>query len=140
MRIAIELARKAYDAGEIPVGCVITDPNGNIVSSAHNETSKNCLYHAEILAINRALSTSKRLDGHILYVTLEPCPLCAAAISLAHIETLYYGARDNKMGAIESCLHHFEKAFHHTPQVYGGIHEKECGEFLTQFFEKKRQS
>ena len=136
---AIELAKKAYESDEIPVGCVIVAPTGDIISSAHNETSKNCLYHAEILAITRALNTSRRLDGHILYVTLEPCPLCAAAIALAHIETLYYGARDFKTGAVESCQCYFHQSFcHHTPQVYGGIHEKECGALLTNFFQDKR--
>ena len=142
MLSAIELARLARDCDEVPVGCVITDPDGIIIASAHNETSKNVLHHAEMLAITRAMQASrqKRLDGHILYVTLEPCSLCAAAISLAHIHTLYYGAHDLKAGAVNSCQCYFEQDFcHHKPQVYGGIHEEECGELLTQFFQNKRQ-
>ena len=142
MLIAIELAKIARDCDEIPVGCVIVAPSGDIIARAHNETSSNVLHHAEMLAINRALRASrqKRLDGHILYVTLEPCPLCAAAISLAHIHTLYYGARDSKAGAVESCQCYFQQDFcHHKPQVYGGIHEEECSSLLTQFFQSKRQ-
>lgn len=144
---ALQLCHEAMRIDEIPVGCVITDSHDVILAEAHNETSQNFLHHAEFLAIQRALaipradgSPRKRLDGHHLYVTLEPCSFCAAAIALTRIHSIYYGARDQKMGAIESSSNFFEQAIcHHKPLIYGGIHGDESSQLLQSFFQKKRQ-
>lgn len=142
MKEALKECRAALVRGEIPVGCVITDARGVILARAHNETGDNPLHHAEILAIERALSskTSKsRLDGCALYVTLEPCALCAAAISLVRVARLYFGAWDEKMGAVESNLHLFDqKTCHHKPEIVGGICERESAALLKEFFAQKR--
>ena len=143
MQRALELARTAAAAGEVPVGCVITDADGAIVAEARNETLalSDPTAHAELLAIRRAgeLLGSQRLSGCDLYVTLEPCTMCAAAISFARLRRLYFGASDEKGGAVESGVRFFRQpTCHHTPEVYGGIGESEAQQLLKQFFAARR--
>ena len=143
--LAIREARLAGKRGEIPVGAVIIEAKtGNVLAKAGNliEQNKDPTAHAEILAIRAAsrLIGSPRLINCDLYVTLEPCPMCAAAISFARIRRLYFGAFDKKSGGIE----HGPKIYshptcHHIPEVYGGINETVCGLLLKRFFLKKRK-
>ena len=144
MARALELAREAAAAGEVPVGAVITAPTGAIVSEARNRTRADLdpTAHAEMLAIRAACAAvgSERLVGHDLHVTLEPCPMCAAAISFARIGRLYYGAPDPKSGGVENGARLFSLATcHHRPEVYGGIAEHEAGAVLRDFFQDRRE-
>ena len=142
MPIAIDEAKKAEDRGEIPVGALI-EINGKVISSAGNRTRelKDPTAHAEILAIRNACSIlgDERLIGANLYVTLEPCPMCAAAISHARIANLYYGASDIKSGGVNQgpCIFNHPQS-HHKPEVYDGISETECKKLLLDFFKQKR--
>lgn len=143
MKIALDEARAAAMRGEVPVGAVVLDANGKIVAQAGNRTRElnDPTAHAEILAIRAACEKTgnERLPDHSLYVTLEPCAMCAAAISLARIKRLYYGASDPKSGGVEQGARVFEAAqCHHRPEVYAGIAEKECSQILSAFFTKKR--
>ena len=141
MALALELARQAMAEGEVPVGCVIVK-DGAVVGEGRNrrETARTALGHAEIEAIARACRTlgGWRLTGCTLYVTLEPCPMCAGAIVNARIPVLYYGARDDKAGCCGSVLNLFEERFNHHPRIYGGLLEEECTALLQQFFQKLR--
>ena len=142
MTIALEQARAAAAGGEVPVGCVIVR-DGAVIASAGNRTvgDRDPTAHAEMLAIRQAASAtgSERLSGCDLYVTLEPCAMCAAAISFARIRRLYYGAADPKGGAVASGVRLFEAATcHHRPEVYSGIAESEAGELLREFFRARR--
>ena len=141
MRAALELAKEAFDAGEVPVGCVITR-GGQIVGRGRNrrEGAKNALAHAEIEAINDACTrlSGWRLWECTLYVTLEPCPMCAGAIVNARIPRVVYGASDSKCGAVRSVCGLFDMGFNHHPTVEAGILEGECGALLTEFFQKLR--
>ena len=142
MELALVEARKAAAAGEVPVGCVIVR-NGEVVARAHNRTlrDRDPTAHAEMLAIRDAAGRlgSERLVGCDLYVTLEPCPMCAAAISFAHIRRLYYGTADPKGGAVESGVRYFaDPSCHHRPEVYGGLGEREAAELLRGFFAERR--
>lgn len=137
MRRALELAREAAAAGEVPVGCVIVR-NGQVVGRGRNrrEERQSTASHAEMEAIaqaNRALG-SWRLDECELYVTLEPCPMCAGAILNARIPRVFYGARDEAMGACGGVLNLFMEPFPNRPALVGGILEDECREMLTAFF------
>lgn len=137
MRQALLLARQAAAAGEVPVGCVIVR-DGEIVGRGRNrrEEKHSALSHAEMEAIaqaNRALG-SWRLEGCELYVTLEPCPMCAGAILNARIPRVYYGARDAVMGACGGVLNLFMEDFPHLPALVGGILDEECGAVLGAFF------
>lgn len=141
MKEALNLARQAADAGEVPVGCVIVR-NGEIVGRGRNrrEGDKSALAHAELEAIQDAC---KRLGGWrlwecTLYVTLEPCPMCAGAIVNARIPRVVYGASDAKCGAVKSVCSLFEMKFNHHPAVESGILEEECAALLTEFFQKLR--
>lgn len=139
---ALSLARKAAATGEVPIGAVIVK-DGKIIATAHNltETNNDPTAHAELLAIRSACETLKtpRLEGCDLYVTLEPCAMCAAAISFARIRRVYYGAADEKGGGVEHGARFFSQpTCHHKPEVYGGISEQECGELLTAFFRDRR--
>ncbi|MGI6085091.1 MAG: nucleoside deaminase, partial [Acetivibrionales bacterium] len=130
MEEAIIEARKAFEIGEIPVGAVIVY-KGEIIARGHNlrEKNNNALAHAEIIVINEACKklNSWRLDNCELYVTLEPCPMCAGAIVNARIGTVYYGAYDSKGGACGSVVDLFKKgSFNHSPTVYAGIMEEAC--------------
>ena len=138
---ALALAAEAAAEGEVPVGCVIVR-NGEIVGRGRNrrETEKTALGHAEIEAIYDA---NKNLGGWrlwecTLYVTLEPCPMCAGAIINARIPRVVYGASDAKCGAAGSVCSLFSMAFNHHPEVESGILEEECGALLTEFFQKLR--
>ena len=141
MDAALELAREAAREGEVPVGCVIVC-NGQIVGRGRNrrETGKTALGHAEIEAIAQACETlgGWRLWHCTLYVTLEPCPMCAGAIVNARIPRVVYGASDSKNGACGSVCDLFGMDFNHRPQVDKGIREEECGRLLTEFFQDLR--
>ena len=141
MAEALKLAREAFDEGEVPVGCVIVRGE-EIVGRGRNrrEGVKNALAHAEIEAINDAC---RRLGGWrlwecTLYVTLEPCPMCAGAIVNARIPRVVYGASDQKCGAVRSVCALFDMKFNHHPSVEAGVLEEECGALLTEFFQKLR--
>jgi tRNA(adenine34) deaminase len=142
MANALEEARAAGARGEVPVGCVVVR-DGTIVARAGNRTiaDHDPTAHAELIAIRAAASTlgSERLADCDLYVTLEPCAMCAAAMSFARIRRLYFGAADAKGGAVENGVRFFAApTCHHRPEVYGGINESECGELLKSFFQARR--
>ena len=141
MARALALAEEAAAAGEVPVGCVIVR-RGEIVGEGRNrrEERQATASHAEMEAIaqaNAALGTW-RLDDCELYVTLEPCPMCAGAIINARIDELHYGVREEKSGCCGSVLNLFEERFNHHPRVYGHILEEECAGLLQEFFENLR--
>jgi tRNA(adenine34) deaminase len=142
MEIALEEARAAGERGEVPVGCVLVR-GGEIIACAGNRTvaDRDPTAHAEMIAIRdaaRALS-SERLEDCDLYVTLEPCAMCAGALSFARIRRLYYGAADPKGGAIENGVKFFASpTCHHRPQVYGGLAEAAAGDLLKRFFKDRR--
>lgn len=136
---ALALARTAADLGEVPIGAVVVGPDGRIIGEAHNLTRarKDPTAHAEMLAIQQATQAlqSERLVGCDLYVTLEPCPMCAAAISFARLRRLYYGAADPKGGGVEHGPRVFSHATcHHVPEIYPGLAERESGALLERFF------
>ncbi len=143
MRRALELARQAQAEGEIPVGAVIAR-NGEIVAEGRNdrERAHSALGHAEIRAIDAACRRLGRwrLNDCELYVTLEPCPMCAGAIINARIGRLIYGAFDNKMGACGGRVHLFKCGFNHTPQIECGFMEEECAAVMREFFKKIRDT
>ena len=138
MRQALSLAREAADAGEVPVGCVIADEDGQIIGRGRNrrEEKQSVSSHAEMEAMaqaNEALGTW-RLDDCELYVTLEPCPMCAGAILNARIPRVFYGARDPAFGACGGVLNLFMEDFPHRPALVGGILGEECRGVLADFF------
>ena len=141
MREALELAREAAADGEVPVGCVIAR-NGQIVGRGRNrrEKGKSALAHAEIEAINEACETlgGWRLWECDLFVTLEPCPMCAGAIVNARIPRVVYGASDDKCGAVRSVCALFDMRFNHHPAVEAGLLEEECAALLQEFFKNLR--
>ena len=141
MDAALELAREAARDGEVPVGCVIVRGD-RIVGRGRNrrETGKTALGHAEIEAIDEACRTlgGWRLWECTLYVTLEPCPMCAGAIVNARIPRVVYGASDDKCGACGSVCDLFSMDFNHHPQVVKGVREEECAQLLTEFFKELR--
>lgn len=140
MSLAIEEARLAYKEDEVPVGAIIVR-NGEIIARAHNtrEQDKNPLYHAEIKAIDEACKKlgGWRLVGCTLYVTLEPCPMCAGAIINSRIERVVYGAQDNKAGAFGTMINLTDYPLF-KPQIIGGILKDECSLLLSSFFKNKR--
>ena len=141
MGLALELAKEAFAAGEVPVGCVIVS-DGQVVGTGRNrrETEKTALGHAEIEAIENACKTlgGWRLWKATLYVTLEPCPMCAGAIINARIPRVVFGAEDAKCGACGSVCDLFSMDFNHHPQVDKGIREEEAKALLTDFFQNLR--
>ena len=141
MTEALKLAKEAFDDGEVPVGCVVTRGE-EIVGRGRNrrETGKSALAHAEIEAISEACRNlgGWRLWECTLYVTLEPCPMCAGAIINARIPRVVYGAGDQKCGAVRSVCGLFDMSFNHHPKVEYGILEEECAGLLTEFFQKLR--
>jgi len=142
MDLALSEARAAAAAGEVPVGCVIVRRDA-VVATAFNRTiaDRDPTAHAEMLAIRAAAAAigAERLTDSDLYVTLEPCAMCAAAMSFARIRRLYYGAADPKGGAVENGVRFFGAATcHHRPEVYGGIGEAEASELLKDFFRARR--
>lgn len=144
MNAAIVAAKAAFKRGEVPVGAAIANSDGKLIAAEGNRIREWCdpTAHAEMLVIRQAckLLQNERLPGYRLYVTLEPCPMCAAAISLARIERLYYALSDPKSGGVESELGIFTQAqCHHRPEVYSGIAEREARQLLQRFFEELRQ-
>lgn len=142
MALAFDEARAAAARGEVPVGAVVTR-DGVVLARAGNRTLelKDPTAHAEILALRLACEAigSERLIGCDLHVTLEPCPMCAAAISFARIRRLYFGASDPKGGAVENGVRLYASpTCHHQPEVYGGLRESEAAELLRRFFQGRR--
>lgn len=141
---ALDEAKKAATRGEIPVGAVIVDGRTReVIARAGNRTEKDkdATAHAEMLAIRQASQKlgAPRLTDCDLYVTLEPCPMCAAAISLARLRRVYFGAYDSKGGGVEHGPRIFSHVTcHHKPEIYGGLEEKACGNILKDFFKDKR--
>ncbi|MEP3787023.1 nucleoside deaminase [Ascidiaceihabitans sp.] len=144
MDIALEEAKAAAARGEVPVGAVVVDTSGQVVAQAGNRTRElhDPTAHAEILAIRSACvaAGTDRLPGHDLYVTLEPCPMCAAAISNARIARLYFGADDPKSGGVGVGAKVFSHAqCHHAPEIYDGIGAQASATLLRAFFQAKRE-
>jgi tRNA(adenine34) deaminase len=142
MDLALEEARMAGGRGEVPVGCVIVR-GGKVVASAGNRTlaERDPTAHAEIVAIRAASATlgTERLADCDLYVTLEPCAMCAGAVAFARIRRLYYGVPDAKGGAVDNGVKFFASpSCHHRPEVYGGMAEAEAGALLKGFFQERR--
>ena len=142
MQFALEEARAAASRGEVPVGCAIVR-GGEVIARTGNRTiaDKDPTAHAELLALRAAAKAlgAERLVDCDLYVTLEPCAMCAAAMSFARIRRLYFGAADPKGGAVEHGVRFFASpTCHHRPDVYGGIDEAACGEVLREFFAARR--
>ena len=143
MGSALIEARKAAEAGEVPVGAVLVDPRGEIVARAGNRTRRDSdpTAHAEILVIRAAAAAlgQERLGGYTLYVTLEPCAMCAGALAHARISRVVYGAADPKSGGTDHGARVFSHAqSHHRPEVIGGISEDDCAALLRNFFAQKR--
>ena len=142
MDLALKAAETARKSGEVPIGCVIV-LNNEVIATAGNRTltDRDPTAHAEVLAIREATKVigSERLVGCDLYVTLEPCTMCAGAISLARIRRLYYGAADSKGGAVESGVRFFASpTCHHVPEVYPAVGESEAATLLREFFKARR--
>ena len=142
MRRALVLAEEAAEKDEVPIGCVIVY-DGKIIAEASNsrEIDKSATHHAEILAIERACAAlgGWRLPNTTLYVTLEPCPMCAGAVIHARIPRVVFGAYDKRFGALGSLTDLSVMEFNHKPSVTGGVMEEECRTVLTEYFRKKRQ-
>jgi len=144
MMAALAQARAAFEADEVPVGAVITHhPSGAIIAAAHNQTEQrqDCTAHAEMLAIAAAQKHlgQKSLGDCDIWVTLEPCAMCAGALAHARIRRIYYGAADEKGGAVDNGPHIFNQpTTHHKPEIYGGLSQSESAALLKRFFESKR--
>lgn len=145
MSLALEEAKQAAALGEVPVGAVLVNAAGKIIASAGNRMrqTNDPTAHAEILVIRKSAEIigNERLTGCDIYVTLEPCTMCAGAIAHARIRRLYYGASDEKAGAVDSGVRFFDQpSCHHHPEVYGGIGEGPSSQLLRDFFEMRRNS
>ena len=143
MRHALDLAAEAAARGEVPVGAVVLDAQGLIFAAAANRTlaDRDPSAHAEMLAVRAACARlgTERLVGYDLYVTLEPCAMCAAVISFARLRRLYFGAGDPKMGAVEHGPRLYaQPTCHHAPEIYGGIGEAEARALMVDFFRARR--
>ena len=142
MAKALSLAREAAAEGEIPVGCVIVSPSGEVIGRGRNrrESGRDATAHAEIEAIRQACRAvgNWRLEGCTLYVTLEPCPMCAGAVINARIPAVVYGAREEKSGSCGSVIDLFSENYGFRPRVYGGVRREECAALLRVFFEQRR--
>jgi tRNA(adenine34) deaminase len=142
MDMALAQARAAGEAGEVPVGCIVVR-DGAVIARAGNRTlaARDPTAHAELVAIREAASAlgSERLDGCDLYVTLEPCAMCAGAVAFARIRRLYYGAADPKGGAVQNGVQFFASpTCHHRPEVYGGLAEADASALLKEFCQARR--
>ena len=142
MREALKLAREAQMAGEVPVGAVVVCKE-KIIACARNEreTSGDPTAHAEVLALRRAAEAlgTRRLEGCTLYVTLEPCPMCAGALINSRMKTVYYGAPDPKAGSCGSLINLFALPYNHQPALVSGVLEQECADILRNFFRELRK-
>lgn len=143
MDLALAQARAGAERGEVPIGAVIVDEGGNVIAATTNrvEQDKDPTGHAELLAIREAAARvgAPRLVNCDLYVTLEPCPMCAQAIAFARLRRVYFGASDPKGGGIENGPRIFDQpTCHHRPEVYGGIGESEAADLLRGFFRARR--
>lgn len=144
MRRALALAGRCLETGDVPVGCVIVDGEGRVVGEGWNrrEADSSAVAHAEVEAITAACRTLGRwrLDGCTLYVTLEPCPMCAGAILNARIAAVRYGAKEPLSGCCGSVLNLFEERFGHRPRIYGGLLADDCAALLREFFHNVRRN
>lgn len=142
MQKAIELANHAAEHGEVPVGCVITDPDGNIIGRGRNrrEETSDATAHAEMEAIRQACAHvgDWRLEDCTLFVTLEPCPMCTGAIIQSRIPRIVFGAREPLTGSCGSVIDLFRENYGHSPAVYPGVLGDECREMMRSFFRDKR--
>ena len=143
MREALALAEQCLDTDDVPVGCVVVSPEGEIIGRGRNrrEECRDAAAHAEMEAIGQACEHmgSWRLTGCALYVTLEPCPMCAGAILNARISEVWYGAREEKTGCCGSVINLFAEGFPYKAAVRGGLLEGECRELLQEFFRRRRE-
>ena len=141
MQQALELAQRGADLGEVPVGALVVK-DGEVIARAHNEREllPDATAHAEVLAIRRACAAlgSNRLSGCTLYVTLEPCPMCAGALAAARVDRVVFGAYDARGGACGSMLRIQKYPLYFMPEFRGGVMAEECAAALTEFFAKKR--
>ena len=142
MALALDLARQAAESGEVPVGCIIVDADGKVIGKGCNtrEETRSALGHAELTAIDEACKFlgDWRLTDCTLYVTLEPCPMCAGAMINARIGTIVYGAKEENFGSCGFIINLFSENYGHKPAIFGGVLAKECAEILKSFFSKKR--
>ena len=142
MNKALGLAREAYEADEVPVGCVVVGKDGNIIGTGRNRREENAdaTSHAELEAIREACAAAGdwRLSDCSIFVTLEPCPMCAGGIINSRIPRVIFGAKDENTGSCGSVINLFEERYGHKPAVYGGVMADECSEILRSFFENKR--
>ena len=142
MRLALELAKEAAENGEVPVGCVIVDADGNVIGKGRNRRieKNDATAHAEMEAIREASAYLHdwRLDGCTLVVTLEPCPMCAGAIIMSRVSTLVFGAREALTGSVGSVIDLFSEKYGHSPAVFTGVLGDSCAALLHDFFTGKR--
>lgn len=144
MDLAFSQAKIAEDQGEVPIGAIVVDPEGNVIGTGYNrrELDEDSTQHAEMMAIRQACAKleSWRLVGCSLFVTLEPCPMCAGAIINSRVKEVYYGAFDPKAGAAGSVVDLFKvEKFNHHPQVFGGLYQQKASQMLKDFFKKIRK-
>ena len=139
---ALTLAREAFDAGEVPVGCVIAGPDGSVIGRGRNRRQEkhDATAHAEVEAIREACAAlgDWRLEGCTLFVTLEPCPMCTGAIINSRIPTVVFGAREPVSGSVGSVIDLFMERYGHHPSVYPGVLKEDCAGLLRDFFREKR--
>ena len=142
MRLALDAGKNALATGDVPVGCVIVREGVVLARGWNAREPGDATAHAETMAIRAACEKlgTWRLEGCDLYVTLEPCPMCAGAIINSRIARVFYGAKDEKAGCCGSVLNLFEERFNHKPRIYGGILEEECASLLSSFFLGLRQT
>ena len=143
MEMALRCAQEAYDDGEVPVGCIITAPDGTVIGRGRNRREKgaDATAHAEIEAISQACRRQGgwRLSDCSLYVTLEPCPMCAGAIINARIGRVFYGQKDPRTGSCGSVINLFMENYGHEPKIVGGILEERCAGLMNSFFRALRK-
>ena len=145
MGLALEEAKAAFEAGEVPIGAVLINGEGNVIFSAHNERETRCdaTAHAELVAVRGACEAlgKWRLSGTTMYVTVEPCPMCAGALVMARVPRLVYGCPDSKAGAVDSLFNvTCHPALNHRIEVTAGVREEECAALMKEFFAAKRKN